>query len=57
MYSSPSAAAAETLRAGTPTSDPKVAMALIRRLGAALLRLFVDLGYQISPVPLPERTD
>jgi hypothetical protein len=30
---------------------------LLRRLGAYLLRAIVDLGYDISPVPLPRRED
>ncbi len=30
---------------------------ILRRLGAYLLRAIVDLGHDVSPVPLPGRQD
>jgi hypothetical protein len=30
---------------------------ILRRLGAYLMRAIVDLGYDISPIPLPRRED
>ncbi|GAA1557931.1 hypothetical protein GCM10009827_093590 [Dactylosporangium maewongense] len=47
-------------RRGTATASTTVklrGMDFLRRLGAYLLRAIVDLGHDISPVPLPRRED